>query len=123
MLNKNLQTFCEVIGADEVVLFEKSTFLVISHYDKCGHGDEHRFEKISNIIKQFKLSCIKTKYSFESMDVRSDKFTAYVEAFTSSTYVMVIVSDPKIEKEAILMNIKSTQGNFENVMRSSYKAD
>jgi len=57
------------------------------------------------------------------MDVRSDKFTAYVEAFTSSTYVMIIVSDPKIEKEAILMNIKSTQGHFENVMRSSYKAD
>ena len=51
VLEKNLQTFCEVIGADEVVLFERSTFLVISHYDTCNHGDEHRFEKISNIIK------------------------------------------------------------------------
>lgn len=126
MLEKNLQTFCEVIGADEVVLFERSTFLVISHYDNVNHVDEHRFEKISNIIKQFKLSCIKTKYSFESMVVESGKFSAYVEAFTSSTYIMIIVSNPKIEKEAILMNIRSTQGHFETIMKNSYnvtKAD
>ena len=43
--------------ADEVVLFEKATFLVISHVNKREHPDVHRFEKVSNIIKQFKLSC------------------------------------------------------------------
>ena len=37
--------------ADEVVLFERSTFLVISHHDARLHEDQHRFEKISNIIK------------------------------------------------------------------------
>lgn len=61
-LEKNLAQFCETINADEVVLFERSTFLVISHHDAKGHEDVHRFEKISNIIKQFKLSCIKTSF-------------------------------------------------------------
>ena len=50
-LEKNLQQFCIALNADEVVLFERSTFLVISHHDAKGHEDIHRFEKISNIIK------------------------------------------------------------------------
>ena len=54
------------------------------------------------------------------MVVNNQKFSAYVEGFTSSTYIMVIVSDPKIEQEAILMNIRSTQDYFEKIVRSSY---
>lgn len=38
-----------------------TTFLVIAHCEDnhTAHADVHRFEKISNIIKQFKLSCRK----------------------------------------------------------------
>lgn len=89
-LEESLKQICCTLNADEVVLFEKSTFLVISHYDKVNHDDIHRFEKISNIIKQFKLSCIKTNYSFVSMVVKNEKFTAIIDEFTSSTYIMVI---------------------------------
>lgn len=56
-LEVQLKKFAEVCEADEVVLFEKATFLVISHTSLKEHSDVHRFEKISNIIKQFKLSC------------------------------------------------------------------
>lgn len=56
-------------GADEVVLFERATFLVISHATETEHEDIHRFEKISNIIKQFKLSVMKTRYEFKGMMV------------------------------------------------------
>ena len=118
-LEKNLQQFCETINADEVVLFERSTFLVISHHDAKGHEDIHRFEKISNIIKQFKLSCIKTSFQFQSMVVRNQKFTAFIDEFTSSTYIMVIVSDPDIEQEAIALNIKATRDYFEGIVSNS----
>ena len=63
-LKMSLERFCTTIRANEVVLFERSTFLMISHFDAADHEDDHRFEKISNIIKQFKLSCIKTNYQF-----------------------------------------------------------
>jgi len=63
-LEQSLSTFCQTVGANEAVIFERSTFLVISHHDSVNHEDVHRFEKISNIIKQFKLSCIKTNYQF-----------------------------------------------------------
>ena len=117
-----MATFCKSINADEVVLFERSTFLVISHHDAKPHEDQHRFEKISNIIKQFKLSCIKTNYKFESMVVKNQKFSAYVEGFTSSTYIMIVVSDTNVEQEAISMNIKATRDHFESLVKSSYSA-
>lgn len=119
ILKKNLKAFCETVNADEVVLFERSTFLVISHHDAKKHEDQHRFEKISNIIKQFKLSCIKTNYKFESMVVKNKKFSAYVEGFTTSTYIMIVVSDPNVEQEAISMNIKATREYFESLVKSS----
>ena len=66
------------------------------------HRDIHRFEKISNIIKQFKLSCSKLAAAFQSMEVRNSSFAAFIDVFTSNTYVMVIMSDPSIRKEALL---------------------
>lgn len=119
-LELSLKQFCHTVNANEVVLFERSTFLVISHYDAINHEDVHRFEKISNIIKQFKLSCIKTNYQFQSMVVRNEKFTAFIDEFTSSTYIMVIVSDPDIEQEVIALNIKASKDYFESIVQSSY---
>lgn len=115
-LKMSLKEICKAVHANEVVLFEKSTFLVISHYDDVGHEDVHRFEKISNIIKQFKLSCIKTNFQFQSMVVKNEKFTSIIDEFTSSTYIMVIVNDPQVEQEAISMNIKASRAYFENVV-------
>lgn len=50
-LQQSLKQICTALNANEVVLFEKSTFLVISNFDAVDHADIHRFEKISNIIK------------------------------------------------------------------------
>lgn len=95
-LEMNLRNFAEIIEADEVLLFERATFLVISHYQCKEQRDAHRFEKISNIIKQFKLSCSKLAASFQSMEVRNSNFAAFIDIFTSNTYVMVVMSDPSI---------------------------
>ena len=58
-LENELEKFCKICEASEVVLFEKSTFLMVSHTKQSQHKstDKHRFEKLSNIIKHFKLSC------------------------------------------------------------------
>lgn len=115
-LHQSLKQICTALNANEVVLFEKSTFLVISNYDAAEHADIHRFEKISNIIKQFKLSCIKTNYQFVSMVVENEKFTAMIDEFTSGTYIMVITSDHDIEQEAVSLNIKASREYFESIL-------
>ncbi len=87
---------CWLYKADEVVLFEKATFLVISHATHREHGDVHRYEKISNIIKQFKLSCSKSQAQFKSMEVRNTNFTAFIDQFTINTYIMIVLTEPKL---------------------------
>jgi len=74
--------------------------------------DAHRFEKISNIVKQFKLSCGKAQSQFQGMDVSNSKFTAFIDDFTPNTYIMVIITDP-MHKAATQMNIKNARSHFE----------
>ncbi|XP_063233944.1 ras-related GTP-binding protein A isoform X2 [Bacillus rossius redtenbacheri] len=44
-LEQSLNHFANIIDADEVLLFERATFLVISNCQRRPHRDTHRFEK------------------------------------------------------------------------------
>ena len=116
-MENSLNEFAEFMDADEVLLLEKSSFLVISHAQRIQHEDVHRFEKISNIIKQFKLSSFKIAAQFYSMEVRNSNFSAFFEVLTANTYIMVIVPDSKIPSEAILLNVKNARTHFEELER------
>lgn len=145
LLESHLNDFCRICDADEVVLFERATFLVICHSQAASSNkmikeedngssnnnngsnneqqlalhssetffDAHRFEKISNIVKQFKLSCGKAQSQFQSMEVRNSCFAAYIDAFTAHTYIMVIVSDKNVCTAATLLNISNARRHFE----------
>eukprot|EP01134_Creolimax_fragrantissima_P000358 CFRG0358T1 len=115
LLESHLSKFADILEADEVVLFERATFLVISHSTRTNYTDLHRFEKISNIIKQFKLSCTKSHSQFQSVEVRNSSFAAFIDVFTSNTYVMVIMSDPTIPSAATLVNIHNARTHFEQL--------
>jgi len=119
IIESRLHKFCQICEADEVVLFERATFLVISHASQKTHKDVHRFEKISNIIKQFKLSCSKGGSHFQNMEVRNSHFSAFIDLFTQNTYVMVIMSDPTIQSSATLVNIKVARKHFEKYLQQS----
>lgn len=47
VLESNLDKLCRLCEADEIVMFEKATFLVISHATHRAHEDVHRYEKAS----------------------------------------------------------------------------
>lgn len=164
LLETHLNNFCRICDADEVVLFERATFLVIAqaqgedavleqdgkvptsiptsvttgrpstgeddlgsedptqsimadqaivHRKRQMHFDPHRYEKISNIVKQFKLSCGKAQSQFQGMEVRNSRFRAVIDAFTANTYVMVIVSNPEVQTKATEMNIHNAKHHFE----------
>lgn len=114
-MEQKLQAFGAILDADEVLLFERATFLVIAHSQRRPHTDLHRFEKVSNIIKQFKLSCSKVAASFTHMEVRNGSFAAFIEQFTANTYVMLVLSDPHISSAATSINIKSARKSFEKL--------
>ncbi|KDO29761.1 Ras-like GTP-binding protein A [Saprolegnia parasitica CBS 223.65] len=118
-LEHHLNVFCSICNADEVVLFERATFLVIANATHTTHRDMHRFEKISNIIKQFKLSCSKTQAQFQGMEVRNSNFTAYMDFFTTNTYIMVIMSDGSIQAATTQLNIKAARPVFERYVQQA----
>jgi len=136
-LETRLTKFCLLSEADEVVIFERATFLVISHADNSSHSntstastssttststsmlptgiirDPHRFEKISNIIKQFKLSCSKSQAQFKSMEIHNSNYSAYISEFTPNTYIMAVMYDTTIHSAATLINIDLARKHFE----------
>lgn len=119
----SLNRFAEIVEADEVLLFERATFLVISHAQRNAHmRDIHRFEKISNIIKQFKLSCSKLAAQFQFMEVRNSRFAAFIDVFTSNTYVCVVMSDPHVPSQIMLLNIQNARKHFERLERQTAAA-
>eukprot|EP00041_Stephanoeca_diplocostata_P009350 m.144102 g.144102 ORF g.144102 m.144102 type:complete len:244 (-) comp17704_c0_seq14:297-1028(-) len=124
-LQKHLESFTSIMDADEVVLFERATFLVISH--ACAETkkdrDPHRFEKISNIIKQFKLSCSKSTAQFQNMEVRNENFAAFIDYFTTNTYVMVIMSDTTMPSAATVININTARKHFERLEAAAAPSD
>ncbi|ESO05301.1 hypothetical protein HELRODRAFT_78026, partial [Helobdella robusta] len=120
-IESSLVKFAEVLEADEILLIEKATFLVICHCERKAHPDAQRFEKISNIIKQFKISCSKVTAVFNSIEVRNSKFAAYIESFTPNTYVMVVTSDPELTSVMTLMNIHNGRKHFEKLEKVEAK--
>eukprot|EP01088_Endostelium_zonatum_P014055 TRINITY_DN2933_c0_g1_i1.p1 TRINITY_DN2933_c0_g1~~TRINITY_DN2933_c0_g1_i1.p1 ORF type:complete len:304 (-),score=58.13 TRINITY_DN2933_c0_g1_i1:111-1022(-) len=121
VIESRLQKFCAICEADEVVLFERATFLVISHAQTKEHKDVQRFEKISNIIKQFKLSCSKSGSHFQNMEVTNSQFSAFIEMFTGNTYVLVLMSNPNIKSSATLLNISAVRPHFERYLKQEEK--
>ncbi|KAJ9452531.1 Ras-related GTP-binding protein A [Diplonema papillatum] len=121
-LQQLTDTFCSLCQADEVVLFERQTFLTILNSRRPSipaHPDDHRHEKISNIIKQFKLTAFRQGSQVQSMEVTNSRFAAFVDQFTSNTYVMVVLSDKTIPRAATKINIALARQKFEQLIETS----
>ena len=159
ILRNHLNEFCTICDADEVVLFEMATFLVISNSERddnpqngiLNHDtenienssggedgleahlanvqpnissapffDKHRHEKISNIVKQFKLCCEKVNSEFNGMEVTNSTFTAFIDRFTNNTFIMVITSKPGVQKAVTALNIRNARSHFERFIPQSH---
>jgi len=119
VLSKHLTTFAEACSATEVVLFERTTFLVIATSSPVvppsisspqspnspGAEQDHldiyqlnptRYERTSELIKAFKHSCSRVREEFHSLEMELHDFTAVLDEMTRNTYVLIIVHDPTI---------------------------
>jgi Ras-related GTP-binding protein A/B len=119
LFQRHLDMFSDISEAEEVVLFERSTFLVISHVSSqdekrannmngLGNSisstdtvavnqlDPKRFEKISNIIKTFKQSCSKMRSQFQTISLHGNNCSAYIDILTSNTFIMVIMPSHRV---------------------------
>ncbi|KAL4456638.1 hypothetical protein ABPG74_000745 [Tetrahymena malaccensis] len=109
-IKQQLKEFSDLCDADEVVLFEKQTFLIIAFYDKHERG-MLKYERVSNIIKQFKLSCVKLGANIQGITVKN-KFSSTIQEFNENSFIMVVYSDPRISQGAIDYNLQYARSHF-----------
>lgn len=140
LFNSNLLKFNQVLDAEEIILFEKTTFLVISstasiqYQMQNQNGDQDngltevldpkRFEKISNIIKTYKQSISKLRTNFHNLVIRgSNGSHFYIDILTDNLFIMILLKDKESlgnlisshEDLVILENIKAARRWFEKI--------
>jgi len=121
LIDQHLTQFMNISEAQEVVLFERATFLDISHVTRIkeeDNRDEQRYERISSTIKMFQL-CLKTTGNLQNITIFNTNFNAFIYEFTSNTYIMVIVSDLEIQPMSTLLNIKNIRPHFEKLLKTN----
>ncbi|GAA5895223.1 hypothetical protein JCM5296_002017 [Sporobolomyces johnsonii] len=118
-LRTHLSHFLSLSSASEIVLFERTTFLVISSVtaparegqEEGQEWDERRFERISTMVKAFKLGCSKIRAPFTSLTLTTPHYTAVLDALTPETYILV-VGRGEIQPAAIELNIRLARPHF-----------
>lgn len=139
ILSKHLTTFAVACNATEVILFERTTFLVVATSsnlpdipstasslgsDATGGDDARgldptRYERTSELVKAFKYACSRVREEFHSLEMELYDFTAILAEMTRNTYVMVIVHDPTIETAALKLNVRMARRKFEELQGDS----
>ncbi|KAK4048796.1 GTP-binding protein gtr1 [Microbotryomycetes sp. JL201] len=118
-LRLNLGNFLDLTSASEVVLFERTTFLVISSVtaphvsstEEDEEWDKRRFERISTMVKAFKLGCSKIRSPFSSLTMSTSHYTAVLDALTPETYILVLAK-AHVEPAVVELNIKLARNHF-----------
>ncbi|KAJ7827774.1 hypothetical protein B0H14DRAFT_3873560 [Mycena olivaceomarginata] len=145
VLSKHLTIFADACSATEVILFERTTFLVIATSPPPSSSSSSpstpspspspsspssssspeantfqeleatRYERTSELIKAFKHSCSRVREEFHSLEMELPEFSAVLDEMTENTYVLIIVHDPTIETAALKLNIRMARRKFEEL--------
>jgi Ras-related GTP-binding protein A/B len=107
-----------------VLLFERSSFLVVSSW--CSDiGAENpttdRFERLSNIIKNFKQTTSrytgtpKSAEQFTLMEIKLQTFSMFLIKFTTNTYLAVVLPPGEETFNSAVENCHIAKKEFEDL--------
>ncbi|POS88425.1 hypothetical protein EPUL_000171 [Erysiphe pulchra] len=123
-IEHNLSTLGKLIMAEEVLLFERSSFLIVSKW-LSDIGVENpatdRFERISNIIKNFKQTTsrytgtLRSAEQFILMEIKLLSFSMFMTKFTTNTYLAVILAPGEETFNSAVENCHLARKEFENL--------
>jgi Ras-related GTP-binding protein A/B len=78
-----------------------------------------RFEKMSNIIKQFKLSCSKSQSQLLTMEIRNSNASIFIRPLTGNTFIMVVMTNTRIQSALAIMNIEAVKDKFVEIEKAA----
>ena len=99
-IEQHLGSLGKIIMAEEVMLFERSSFLVVSNWcSEFGslNPTTDRFERLSNIVKNFKQTTSrytgtpKSAEQFVLVELKLTMFSMFIIKFTTNTYLAAVL--------------------------------
>ncbi|KAF7901077.1 hypothetical protein EAF00_003298 [Botryotinia globosa] len=123
-IERHLSSLGSIIEAEEVLLFERSSFLVVSSWTSPegeANPTTDRFERLSNIIKNFKQSTSrytgtpKSAEQFSLFELKMPNFSMFVVKFTTNTYLAAILPPGEERFNCALENAKIAARDFEEL--------
>lgn len=131
VIEKFLRAFAQQISAEEIVLFERSTFLTVTSVDTTisnsvpdttANPNPDRHERISNIMKSYKHTVARATKGpssssaagagFVLYKVQTPTFNAFLARFTENTYVAVVVPPGEAAFNCAVLNTMMAKGAF-----------
>ncbi|KAI1005605.1 hypothetical protein K3495_g2613 [Podosphaera aphanis] len=123
-IEKHLGTLGKLILAQEVLLFERSSFLVVSSWLSdigAANPTTERYERLSNIIKNFKQTTSrytgtpKSAEQFILMEVKLLTFSMFITKFTTNTYLAVVLAPGEETFNSAVENCHLARKEFEDL--------
>ncbi|KAK4187004.1 GTP-binding protein gtr1 [Podospora australis] len=122
VIETQLASLGVAIDADEILLFERTSFLVVSKWtsregENNPYGD--RFERMSNILKSWKHTCSKFTGTPRNAEQFSDfeykmgpSFSLFVMKFTTNTYILVCIPPGEARFNSAKLNVAAARSWF-----------
>lgn len=116
VIEHQLATLGAAIEAEEILLFERTSFLVVSRWTDPSVAEENpfgdRFERLSNVLKAWKHTCSKytgtprNSEQFTDFEYKAGaNFSVFVTKFTTNTYIQVVLPPGEARFNAAKLNV------------------
>jgi Ras-related GTP-binding protein A/B len=122
VIERNLANLGVAIEAEELLLFERTSFLAVSSWTSPeGHRNptEDRLERMSNIMKHFKQSIsrftgtTRNAEQFVRLEHKAGmRFSLFILKFTTNTYLMVVLPPGEARFNAAMLNCQIAVEHF-----------
>lgn len=121
VIERFLSAFAKKIDAEEVILFERSTFLTVTSVSsKIGDLNPifDRHERLSNIMKAFKHCAARNTLTtpasagFVVMHTKTPQFNIFLGRFTDNTYIFIVVPPGEAAYNCAVLNTMLAREGF-----------
>lgn len=116
-----LQKLAELLDAREMILYERTTCLVVTHITRGNESRNpytDRFERISSILKTHKHSMSKhtgmmpSEVSFAEMQIKTGAFMFFITRLTENTNLAVVMPSDEASFNAARVNVQLARREF-----------
>ncbi|KAH0841902.1 hypothetical protein AYO21_03120 [Fonsecaea monophora] len=121
VIERFLTAFAKQLKAEEIVLFERSTFLTVTNV-VTQYGEDNpnldRHERISNIMKSYKHTAARNTRTtaasagFLLFKVQTPRFNCFLARFTENTYIFVAIPPGEAAFNCAVLNTMMARDAF-----------